>query len=126
MADITTLQKQVVAFRDARNWKKYHTPKGLVLGLLVELGELAEHVQYLDGKELSDYIESHRAEIGDEIIDVLYWLLIAADEFEIDLSRAFKNKMKKNALKYPVSQNGKEVGKLIHKLEREEAEKTKK
>ena len=103
MSDLKTLAKQVVAFREERNWKRFHGSKDLVLGLLVELGELAEHFQYLTGEELEEYQRDFKQDIGEEMADVLFWLLLMSQEHGIDLEAAFLAKMKKKALKYPVS-----------------------
>lgn len=103
MSELKTLAKQVVAFREERNWKRFHGSKDLVLGLLVELGELAEHFQYLTGEELEEYQRDFKQDIGEEMADVLFWLLLMSQEHGIDLEEAFLAKMKKNALKYPVS-----------------------
>ena len=97
---LSNLTKQVISFRNKRNWKQY-PPKSSMLSLFVEAGELAEHFQYLDGEELEDYIEKFRKDIGEEMSDVLYWLLIMSHDLEIDLEDAFLKKMKKNGVKYP-------------------------
>ena len=74
------LTKLVLAFRDERRWERYHDPKNLALGIFVEAAELAEHFQYLDGPELKEHIELFREEIGEEISDVLYWVLLTAHQ----------------------------------------------
>ncbi|MBW8885864.1 MAG: hypothetical protein JF612_14055 [Planctomycetia bacterium] len=58
---------------------------------------------------LIDAAESRRAgedtaklaEVRDEMADVLCYLLAIANELEIDLSDAMREKMVKNAIKYP-------------------------
>lgn len=110
----------VIKFRSERNWKRYHHPKSQVISLMIEVGELAEHFQYLDGAELKKYIKKFKSEIADELADVLWWVLIIASDLNIDLEKAFYKKMKKNAKKYPVPKNGEEVGKLFNKLKKSE------
>lgn len=97
MLDLKTLAQQVVAFREARSWKRFHGSKDLILGLLVELGELAEHFQYLTGEELEKYQQDFKKDIGEEMADVLFWLLLMSEEQGIDLEQAFLQKMKKKA-----------------------------
>jgi len=41
------------------------------------------------------------AEVRDEMADVLCYLLAIANELQIDLSAAMRDKMVKNAVKYP-------------------------
>ena len=110
MSDLKTLSKQVIDFREARSWKRFHGSKDLILGLLVEFGELAEHCQLLTGEELKQYQSDFRDEIGEEMADVLYWLLLMSVEQGIDLEQAFLQKMKKNAKKYPLAEIDEKTG----------------
>lgn len=41
--------------------------------------------------------------LGEEMADVLAYLLNLAESLDIDLSEAFLDKMRKNALKYPAA-----------------------
>lgn len=41
-------------------------------------------------------------EVGEELADVFYWVLLLANKIDIDLVEAFKKKMAKNEAKYPV------------------------
>jgi len=119
--DLKKLTAEIVKFRDERNWKPFQTPKNCVLGILIEAGELADHFHYLDGDELLEYIEEFKEEIGDELADVLYWVLLTAANLDLDLAEVFQRKMKKNAIKYPVSENGELVGKLTNRRKNKRA-----
>lgn len=102
MSDLQQLSQQVIEFRDERGWKRFHGSKDLILGLLVELGELAEHFQYFTGDELLEYQKDFQEEIGEELADVLFWVVLMSAELGIDLEKVFKEKMQKNEQKYPV------------------------
>jgi NTP pyrophosphatase (non-canonical NTP hydrolase) len=39
------LQQKIIKFRDARNWKQFHTLKDLAISLTLEAGELLENFQ---------------------------------------------------------------------------------
>lgn len=119
-SEIQELIELVLEFRSERNWEPFHSPKNIMLGLLVEAGELAEHFQYLDGEELEEHVELFKDDIKGELADVLYWLLLATHQLDVDLASAFKEKMKKNAKRYPAPKNG-QVG--TGKLERMKQEK---
>ena len=96
--DLKKLKKQAVEFRDERDWEKFHNPKDLAMNLSIEASELLE--QYLwkiNGENIN--IE----EVGDELSDVLLSVLLLAHHHGIDLEKAFIKKLKKTALKYPVS-----------------------
>ena len=93
------ITKAILKFRDARNWKQFHTPKDIALSLLIEASEYAELLQFKSETQLADL---DRTEVARELADVLYWVVLAAHEQGIDLSAAFKRKMRENNKKYPV------------------------
>ena len=45
---------------------------------------------------------NNKEELADELADVAMYLFELADNLKIDLAKAIDQKMKKNALKYPV------------------------
>lgn len=96
------LTQRVVAFRDARDWAQFHGVKDEVLSLLIEAGELAEHVRWHDDAELRTRIAANPEPVADEVADVLYWTLLIAHDLGIDLELAFERKMLQNERKYPV------------------------
>ncbi|AIF69401.1 hypothetical protein PAP_04950 [Palaeococcus pacificus DY20341] len=98
------IEKEIVAFRDARNWRKYHTPKNLAISIVVELGELLEHFQWEDNGEIIKKVQNPKVkeEISDEIADVMIYTILLAYELGIDVEEAIKRKIKKNAEKYPI------------------------
>jgi NTP pyrophosphatase (non-canonical NTP hydrolase) len=106
------LQQQVLKFRDDRDWAQFHGAKDLVLGMLVEAGELAEHFQYLKDDELKEYQKEFKEDIADEMADVLFWLVLMSAELDIDLEKAFARKMKKNEAKYPLEEVKEAIGSL--------------
>jgi|SRR3989338_5288681 len=105
MADWKKLQKRAIEFRDARDWKQFHNPKDMALSLTLEAAELLEHFQWKNGKEMDEYVQSHKSEIADELADVLFWLATMSNDLRIDLFKAFEAKMKTNEKKYPVSKS---------------------
>ena len=101
---ISEMIDAVSAFEKERDWQKYHSPKNLAMGIAIEAGELMEHFQWLseqESRELANDADAKHA-IGEEMADVLAYLLNMADVMGIDLSDAFFAKMKRNAEKYPV------------------------
>jgi dCTP diphosphatase len=102
MPSIQELTERIVAFRDARDWKQFHNPKDMALSLVLEAGEVMEHFQWKNEKEMHEYLESHNSEVGEEVADVLYWILLMGHDFGIDVLDALENKLKKNIEKYPI------------------------
>jgi dCTP diphosphatase len=107
MADSSTtvaeLCEMVRKFVNERDWRQFHSPKNLCMSLAIEAAELMEHFQWIDAAESQRVGEdtAKLAEVRDEMADVLCYLLAIANELEIDLSDAMREKMVKNAIKYP-------------------------
>lgn len=97
------LTEQIVAFRDARDWRQFHGLKDEALSLLIEAGELAEHLRWHDDDTLRARIAADPEPVADELADVLYWTLLLAHDLGIDLEAAFARKMAQNERKYPVA-----------------------
>src|SRR5581483_619021 len=99
---IEELKKLVIQFRDERDWKQFHNPKDCAISLSLEAAEVLEHFQWKNPQEIEQYIVNHKKDIAEELIDVLYWVLLLSYDLKIDIPKAFTQKMKKNAEKYPV------------------------
>lgn len=99
---IKQLQKEIIAFRDERDWKQFHNPKDLSISLVLEATEVMEHFQWKSETEIKEYVKTNTEDIGEELADVLYWVLLLSYDLNINISDAFDKKMKKNAEKYPV------------------------
>lgn len=105
MSDIQELTEIVRKFRDARDWKKFHNPKDTSLSLVLEATEVMEHFQWKNEKEMQMYIKSHKTELGEELSDVLYWVLLMSHDLGINITQAFKRKMVISQKKYPVNKS---------------------
>lgn len=101
MKDIKDLTKRIIDFRDARDWKQFHNPKDLALSLVLEATEVMEHFQWKSKEEMEKYIVTNKSDIGEELADVLYWVLLMSSDLKIDVMKALENKMVKNEEKYP-------------------------
>ncbi len=100
--NIEELTKRIISFRDARDWKQFHNPKDLALSLVLEASEVMEHFQWKSKEEMDGYVVEHKEDIGEELADVLYWVLLMGHDLKIDVLDALDKKMKKNEDKYPV------------------------
>ncbi|KAI3705649.1 hypothetical protein L1987_75888 [Smallanthus sonchifolius] len=97
------LSQKLQEFAEVRDWEKYHTPRNLLLAMVGEVGELSEIFQWKGEvkRGLEDWDESEKEHLGEELSDVLLYLIRLADICGIDLSHAVLNKIIKNAIKYP-------------------------
>lgn len=102
MAKIDDLTKKIISFRDARDWKQFHNPKDLSLSLVLEAVEVMEHFQWKNKKEIEKYLITNKIDIGEELADVLYWVLLMSHDLKIDVLDALEDKIKNNEDKYPV------------------------
>lgn len=99
---ISELTAAVVRHRDEREWGQFHTPKELAISLCVESAELLALMQWKNGKQLEEMVAAKRQELADEMADVLHSLLLLAEQLDIPLADALREKLAKDALKYPV------------------------
>ncbi|KAL0548122.1 hypothetical protein IC582_012567 [Cucumis melo] len=97
------LSLKLEEFAKARNWEKYHSPRNLLLAMVGEVGELSEIFQWRGEVEkgLADWEESDKEHLGEELSDVLLYLIRLADICGINLANAATKKLVKNSIKYP-------------------------
>lgn len=102
MSEIKGLTNRILAFIKERDWNQFHNPKDLALSLVLESAEVMEHFQWKNNEEMQEYIKTNKSDIGEELADVLYWVLLMSHDLEIDIVKAFEDKLEKNVKKYPV------------------------
>ena len=102
--DLDALQARLRAFAAERHWQPFHTPKNLAMALMVEAAELQELFQWLTPEESQQLTAdpARKERVGEEMADVLLYLLQIADHAGVDLAQAVENKLRKNAVKHPV------------------------
>lgn len=98
---IKDLQKLVIEFREKRDWKQFHNPKDIATAIAIEAGELQEKFLW-KSQEKSYEIGKNDPEVAEEVADVFNFLLLFADACDIDLEKAFLNKLEKNNEKYDI------------------------
>lgn len=98
------LRARQADFAAQREWGQFHTPRNLVLALVGEVGELSEIFQWKGEVPpgLPGWSAGEREHLGEELSDVLMYLIRLSDVCGIDLPAACARKMAKNAQKYPV------------------------
>ena len=103
IADLRDLVRQFV---DARDWQQFHSPKNLSMALAIEAAELMEHFQWITpdaSRDVGSDPERLQA-VGEEVADVLCYVIALANELELDLSQTLRDKMEKNIRKYPAAE----------------------
>lgn len=109
MDDETTvgqLRHEIERFIRERDWEQFHDPKNLSIAIATEAAELMEHFRWIKNDASRELVKDpkSKAEIAEEVADVLAFLLSFANSADIDLASALRAKMTKNALKYPAEQ----------------------
>lgn len=90
-------------FTADRDWGSFHDPKSVILALVGEVGELAELFQWLPAEEVRNLAgdEPLKTRAGEEMADVLLYLVLLADVLGIDLGAAAHAKMDDSERRFP-------------------------
>lgn len=96
------LLKRLLAFRDARDWKQFHTPRNLATALSSEVGELLEVFRWKNDNSMT---EEERKKIESEVADIYIFLLFLADNLGVDLEKLASDKMDVNEGRYTVEKS---------------------
>ncbi|KAE8668759.1 embryonic stem cell-specific 5-hydroxymethylcytosine-binding protein-like isoform X1 [Hibiscus syriacus] len=99
------LKQKMDSFAKERDWDQFHSPRNLLLALVGEVGELSAIFQWKGEvpKGLPDWKEEEKVHAGEELSDVLLYLVRLSDVCDIDLGKAALRKVELNAIKYPAS-----------------------
>ena len=81
--------KEILKFRDDRDWKQFHNPKDLAISISLEAAELLEVFQW-SGADISNEGKQEN------------YCVLMADACGLDLDEIVRKKIKVNAKKYPV------------------------
>ena len=104
MNNFEALTAALLEFRDARDWRQFHSLRSLIVSLNLEAAELLELTQWKSDAEIEALPAepASREALRDECAAVLLYLLLIADSAGLDLAAAARAKLAKNAEKYPV------------------------
>ncbi|KAL5214011.1 hypothetical protein ABZP36_003163 [Zizania latifolia] len=103
---LEALRRRMADFARERDWEQFHSPRNLLLALVGEVGELSEIFQWKGEvpKGLPGWGEREVEHLGEELADVLLYLVRLSDMCSVDLGKAALRKIELNARKYPVGQ----------------------
>ena len=116
MDKLDAMTAQVKDFCDARDWRKYHTPKELAIGMATESSELLQLFRFMSDERIAEMFEDaeQRQAIEDEVADTLLFLLRFADLNRINLPAALSSKLVRNGERYPINASSVEYRKADH------------
>jgi NTP pyrophosphatase (non-canonical NTP hydrolase) len=96
------LRKRLLKFRKDRDWEQFHSARTLAIALSVEAAELLEHFQWISEQDVSRLVSERKAEIEEEIADLVILLTYLINDLSLDLEEVVKKKLAINEQKYPV------------------------
>lgn len=104
---VSELTQQLIAFRDERDWRQFHSLKDLILSLSLEASELVELTQWQPEQKFEEQAkeEPMQQRLREECADVFCYLLLVAERAGIDIQEAAAEKIKANGIKYPVEKS---------------------
>jgi dCTP diphosphatase len=101
--ELSQLADAVRAFSEDRDWAKFHDPKSLALAVASEAGQLADLFRWIPESEATaefSHGERH-LRAGEEIADVLIFLVRLADVLGIDLAQAVNASVASSEARFP-------------------------
>jgi NTP pyrophosphatase (non-canonical NTP hydrolase) len=101
-SEYKALVERMKQFSADRDWSQFHDPKNLAISLQLEASEVLELFQWTKDNQMKAGKDEAMA---DELADVLYWLIMLSNHYNIDLIQALDKKMDKNEQKYPVEKS---------------------
>nr|WP_291148186.1 nucleotide pyrophosphohydrolase [Flavobacterium sp. UBA7680] len=99
MGNYKKVIEELIQFRNERDWKQFHDSKNLALAISIEAAELNEIFLWKKGEDVENV---NQDKLKEELADVLSFAFLLAEKHNLDIFEIVSEKIKKNALKYPV------------------------
>jgi NTP pyrophosphatase (non-canonical NTP hydrolase) len=96
MTESEEIIKELIKFRNERDWEQFHNPKDLALAINVEAGELLELFLWKNAKD------ANTEKVKEELADIFAFAFLLADKYDFDVKQIILEKIKLNGEKYPV------------------------
>ena len=91
--------KELIQFRNDRDWEQFHDSKNLALAISLEAAELNELFLWKKDGEVENI---NKERLKEEIADILSFTFLLAEKHNLDVFDIVSEKIKKNDQKYPV------------------------
>jgi dCTP diphosphatase len=106
VSDLEKLSLAMRRFSAERDWEKFHDPKSLTLALVGEVGELAELLQWLPAADVPVLVREQplQRRLGEELADILLYLVRVADVVGVDLAAAAESKLLAGEQRFPADE----------------------
>lgn len=98
--NLVELTQRLHAIRDRNAWQPFHSPKNLAMAASVEMAELVEIFQWLSEDQSRQLAPEQREHAGQEVGDIVLYLLLLCSELGIDLEQAVRAKLADNERRF--------------------------
>ena len=99
---LKALERKIIAFRDRRQWARFHSPKNLSQALGIEAAELQELFLWQSSDDSRRPSARDRERIQSELADIFIYLTYLCHELNVDIVEAAERKLIENESRYPV------------------------
>ena len=103
--DLDSVIKEIIKFRDDRDWLQFHDPKNLSQAISIEAAELQEIFLWKSTVDSKSLPPDDVKRVKNEVADIFIFMIYLCNHFGINLLEAVKNKIQTNRLKYPVDKS---------------------
>jgi len=98
-------QEVVEEFLKERDWRQFHTPKELLLGMVEEIGEFRNIIKWeKDEAKVLKKIQDNYEEVDDFFGDMMWELCSLANYCNVDLSVALDRVIEKHKKRFPADE----------------------
>ncbi|MFA5375033.1 MAG: nucleotide pyrophosphohydrolase [Dehalococcoidia bacterium] len=99
------LRDMVKKFVNDREWNQYHNPKDVAIAISLESSELLEHFLWVPDRESGAIAKETEklVKLEEELADIIIYCLSFANVLKIDVAKAVEDKVRLNAIRYPVT-----------------------
>lgn len=98
--NIKQITQRLHTIRDRNAWQRFHSPKNLAMAASVEMAELVEIFQWLSEDESRRLPTDQLEHAGQEVGDILMYLLLMCSELGIDMEQALLAKLADNERRF--------------------------
>ncbi|MFF7707740.1 MazG-like family protein [Pseudomonas sp. NPDC007930] len=91
--NLQALTARLHRIRDNNHWQRFHSPKNLAMAASVEMAELVEIFQWLSEDQSRALPPEQLAHAGQEIGDVVLYLLLLCSELGLDMNEVVQAKL---------------------------------
>ncbi|HNV61812.1 MAG TPA: nucleotide pyrophosphohydrolase [Candidatus Cloacimonas acidaminovorans] len=103
--NLNEIKRELLNFREERDWSKFHDPKNLAEAISIEASELLELFLWKNKQEIEKDINSdleYKTNIEDELADIFTYCIQMANTLDLDIEKIIFKKLEKVKIKYPI------------------------